>query len=397
MPFLLSTLAFIAGAILAAFAARRILFTATLAMHQPLLPELKTLPNVLLLVPARNEAASLPGLFHALRELRYPLENLHIVFINDGSEDATGTLIAEAITQNNWQVLQLARNVGKPQALNHALKAHSFGEIVYVFDADHRPQPDCLQKAVRAFAEPRVAGVSGRTVPSNTLASPVAFYAALESMVHQLITIRGKDVLQLGPALLGSNNGYRRTTLEQVGGFPAGVFLEDTELTLAIYRVGGQVRYMPSAVSHLQVPFTLDGFIKQRLRWSRGFNDAARTHLRALIDSPKLAWPLRAELMMFSVGYLDRLALLLAVALLLMGAEPGGWLWAGVALSLGLPLLQIIAVLATQHAPLSFWLRLPLVPLFFALDIALAVWALALTLLNRPRVWTQTERTTTNQ
>lgn len=397
MTLLLSALAFIACAVLAAFALRRVVFTATLAMPQPLLPELKTLPNVLLLVPARNEAASLPGLFHALRELRYPLENLRIVLINDGSEDATGTLMTEAATQNNWQVLQLVRNAGKPQALNHALKAHSFGEIVYVFDADHRPQPDCLQGAVRAFAEPRVAGVSGRTMPSNVLASPVAFYATLESMVHQLITIRGKDVLQLGPAFLGSNNGYRRTALEQVGCFPAGVFLEDTELTLALYHAGWQVRYLPSAVSHLQVPFTLDGFIKQRLRWSRGFNDAARTHLRALISSPKLAWPLRAELMMFSVGYVDRLALLLAAALLLMGVEPSGWLWAGITLSLGLPLLQIIAVLAAQHAPLSFWLRLPLVPLFFALDIAIAVWALALTLLNRPRVWTQTERITNNQ
>lgn len=397
MTLLLSALTFTACAILAAFAVRRILFTATLAMRQPPLPTWKRLPNVLLLVPARNEAASLPGLFQTLHGLRYPSESLRIVLINDGSEDATGTLMAEAATQNNWHALQLAHNVGKPQALNQALKAHSFGEIVYVFDADHRPQPNCLQEAVRVFAEPRVAGVSGRTTPSNSLSSPVAFYATLESLVHQLITMRGKDVLGLGPALLGSNNGYRRAALEQVGGFPAGVFLEDTELTLALYRAGWRVRYVPSAVSHLQVPFTLNGFIKQRLRWSRGFNDAARTHLRALMSSPKLAWPLRAELMLFSVGYLDRLALLLAVALLLARAEPRGWLWAGVALNLGLPLVQIIAALAAQRAPLGFWLRLPLVPLFFALDIALAVWAIALTALNRPRVWTQTERITNNQ
>ncbi|MBL8046519.1 MAG: glycosyltransferase family 2 protein [Anaerolineales bacterium] len=394
MPLLLSALTILACAMLGAFAVRRVLFTATLLLRQPALPALAELPSVLLLVPARNEAASLPGLFSALSQLNYPPERLKVLLINDGSTDATGTLMAEAAERHSWQALHLPSNVGKPQALNTALKHQLWGELIYVFDADHRPQPNCLQEAVCAFGEPRVAGVSGRTVPSNALASPVAFYATLESMVHQLITIRGKDVLQLGPALLGSNNGYRRAALEQVGGFPAGVFLEDTELTLALYRAGWRVRYVPSAISHLQVPFTLDGFIKQRLRWSRGFNDAARTHLRALVSNPNLAWPMRAELMMFSVGYLDRLALLLAVGLLLVGAEPRGWLWVGITLSLGLPFVQIIATLAAQHVPLGFWLRLPLVPLFFALDIALAVWAMFLTLLNRPRVWTQTERIT---
>jgi cellulose synthase/poly-beta-1,6-N-acetylglucosamine synthase-like glycosyltransferase len=397
MTLFFSALALLACATLAAFAVRRIIFTATLLWPQSPLAPLTQPPAVLLLVPARNEAATLPGLFTALSALIYPAEKLRVVLIDDGSTDQTGTLMAEAAERHGWHMLKLPTNVGKPQALNAALHAHPFGEIVYGFDVDHRPQPNCLQEAVCAFGEPRVAGVSGRTAPSNALASPVSFYAMLESMVHQLITIRGKDVLQLGPALLGSNNGYRRAALEQVGGFPASVFLEDTELTLALYRAGWHVRYVPSALSHLQVPFTLNGFIKQRLRWSRGFNDAARTHLRALMSNPNLAWPMRAELMMFSVGYLDRLALLLAVGLLLAGAEPRGWLVMGMILNLGLPLVQIIAALAAQRAPLGFWLRLPLVPFFFVLDIALAVYALLLTLLNRPRVWTQTERVTNNQ
>ena len=77
----------------------------------------------------------------------------------------------------------------------------NFGEIVYIFDADHRPQKNCLCVAVSTFNDPKVAGVSGRTIPSNALASPSAYYSTIESLVHQLITMRGKDILHLGPGV----------------------------------------------------------------------------------------------------------------------------------------------------------------------------------------------------
>jgi len=394
----LSLLAFGPFAILLLFAIRRVIFTLTLFRSQPPLPELREPPAVLLLVPARNEQAALPGLFACLDQLEYPQDKLRVALIDDGSTDASGALMTQAAASHgNWRVFRLPHNVGKPEALRRAVKEHEFGEIVYVFDADHRPRPDCLRQAMRAFGDPRVAGVSGRTIPSNTYASPVAFYAALESLVHQLITMRGKDVLNLGPALLGSNNGYRRSALLEVGGFRPGVFLEDSDLTLALYRAGYTVRYVPQAISTLQVPFTIAGFIKQHIRWGRGFNDVARTHLPALLHDVRLPALMRLELAIFAVGYLDRVALLGMIGLMVLdgifGPTQGRPLqMGGIALNLGLPFIQIVAALAYDRAPLAMWLRLPFVPLFFVLDAGIAVWSLALTLLNRPRVWTQTER-----
>jgi cellulose synthase/poly-beta-1,6-N-acetylglucosamine synthase-like glycosyltransferase len=387
-------------AILIIFAIRRVIFTLTLLRPQPPLPVLTAEPAILLLIPTRNEQATLPGLFECLEQLDYPTSKLRVVLINDGSTDDSGTLMARAAARHaNWHVFHLPQNVGKPEALRRVVKEHDFGEIIYVFDADHRPRPDCLRRAVQAFDDPRVAGVSGRTVPSNTYASPVAFYATLESLVHQLITIRGKDVLRLGPALLGSNNGYRRSALMEVGGFRPGVFLEDSDLTLALYRAGYTARYVPQAISALQVPFTITGFVKQHIRWGRGFNDVARTHLPALLRDERLPALMRLELAIFSVGYLDRLALLGMVGLIGVnmvlgqgGGQAQGLPLLGIVLNLGLPLVQIIAVLMYDRAPLGMWLRLPLVPLFFVLDAGIAVWSMWLTLLNRPRVWTQTER-----
>jgi cellulose synthase/poly-beta-1,6-N-acetylglucosamine synthase-like glycosyltransferase len=398
LALLLDLLAIALFALLLAFALRRVVFTLTLLRPQPPLPEPREWPTVLLLIPAHNEGAILPALFACLDQLDYPRDRFCVTLINDGSTDDTGALMAQAAaSRSHWRVLNLPRNVGKARALSLAVSEQAFGEIIYIFDVDHRPQPDCLREAVRAFGDPRVAGVSGRTIPANPYASPSAFYASLESLVHQLVTIRGKDVLNLGPALLGSNNGYRRRALMEVGGFRPGAFLEDSDLTLALYRAGYAVRYAPQAVSTLQVPFTLAGWVRQHIRWGRGFNDVARTHLPALLRDARLSWLMRLELALFSLGYLDRLALLGITGVLMLNAITGrgqaqGLPLLGIALNLGLPMIQIIAALTFDRAPWAMWVRLPLVPLFFMLDAGVAVWSMALTLLNRPRVWGQTER-----
>ncbi len=227
----------------------------------------------------------------------------------------------------------------------------------------------------------------------------MAFYAAVELLVHQLITMRGKDVLGLGPALLGSNNGYRRRALEAVGGFRPGAFLEDSDLTLTLYRAGWRVRYAPAAAATLEVPFTLRGFVRQHLRWGRGFNDVARAHLPALLRDRHLPAKLRWELAAFALGYLDRVVLLgllvsLALGPLVQAPAAQSLAVAGLALGLGLPWLQIAAALWFDRAPRVMWRLLPWVPVLFVVDTGVAAAALVLTVLNRPRVWTRTERST---
>ena len=216
--------------------------------------------------------------------------------------------------------LHLPANVCKAQALNHGLAHIPFGEIVFIFDVDSRPQPDCLRCAVRPFADALLAAVSGRLVAVNALASPAAYYTAVESLVHQLVTLRGKDMLRLGPPLLGSNNGYRRAALAQVGGFRPGAFLEDSDLTrpspcriyhfVSCRRPSLRTACPPPARIHPPA-HPLGARLQRR----------ARDHLPGLLTDPRLSWPCRLELALRR-GLPRPLALLLAVALALLGIEP---------------------------------------------------------------------------
>ena len=354
------------------------------------------LPEVLILVPCRDEVTLIPELCLALSSLDYPSEKLQVVLIDDGSVDGTGQSMEEqSASQPGWHVLKFVKNMGKAGSLNTALACFSFGEIIYIFDADHRPKSDVIRRAAAYFYAPRVAAVTGFTQVLNPVASPSAFYATVESYVNQLVTMRAKDRLGLAPALLGSNCAYRREPLIACGGFRDGALSEDSDLTVTFYRAGYRVRFMEDAVSYQQVPQSMDGYVKQHIRWGRGLNDVARVHSLEILRDQKLHLALRLELLLFTTGYLDRLALMSAILLagfsylLEISLIP---LLLIILFSLAMPLVQIVVLFLRERVNTAMWVRLPLVPVFFVIDIFAAIRATWDTLLNQPRLWSKTER-----
>lgn len=140
----------------------------------------------------------------------------------------------------------------------------------------------------------------------------------------------------------------------------------------------------------------MDGYLKQHIRWGRGLNDVAKVHARKVLTDRKLSLPLRVELLLFTAGYIDRLALLGALFLIVFSYLTGSALFLpllGVILiSLVTPLGQIVALFLKEGMGVAMWLRLPFIPVFFALDIFAAIRSLADTILNQPRYWARIRR-----
>ena len=430
---LLHTLAYLTAAILLAFSLRRVVLllaacpralswrgaakgSAGTCLPSPTLPHSHTL-SLLILIPCRNEAQSLPGLFAALDQLDYPRDQMRGVIVDDGSTDNTASVALSLASSRSWaQVVSLTQNVGKAQALNQALiplpagaspdehyrreRGEGLGvggeeEILVIYDADHRPSSASLRALVAPFTDSNVAAVSGQMRVVNGRASPAAFYTWVESHVNQFITMRGKDRLNLAPALLGANCAYRRSAFEAVGGFRPGALLEDSDLTLAFALAGWRTRFAPDSVSEHHAPTTLRGHVKQHLRWNRGFHQVMGGRLSALWASPMLSLWLKVELTFFALGYTDRLALLAGALFTAIDVlRPGtfgfpSWAWL---IYFGLPALEMVAALVIAREPFGMFARLIYVPFFFILDIGIALWSSVLTIARWPFRWTMTER-----
>jgi cellulose synthase/poly-beta-1,6-N-acetylglucosamine synthase-like glycosyltransferase len=410
MSFLLALFAYATAAVLLAFSLRRAVFLITACLPQSPNHPITQALNVLILIPCRNEAQSLPGLFDALDRLDYPREQMRVVIVDDGSTDDT-TAAARALTASRpWaQLISLSKNVGKAQALNEALDSPSpgwergpggEGEILVVFDADHHPAPSSLRALVAPLVDARVAAVSGQMRVANGNASPAAFYAMVESHVHQLVTMRAKDRLDLAPAILGSNCAYRLSALRAVGGFRRGALLEDSDLTLAFALAGWRTRFASDSISEHHAPTTVRGYIQQHLRWNRGFHQVAGGRLASLWTNPKVKLKLKLELTFFALGYADRLALITGALITLVDLlRPGAFHFPLVVwpIFFGLPALEMPAALAIAREPPRTFLQLVCVPFFFALDIAIALWSNVETLARRPFAWSTTDRFSTTK
>ncbi len=110
------------------------------------------LPVYTILLPMYHEARIVPALLRALEALDYPAEQLDIKFLLEADDDETRAAADAADTRLACEVV-LVPDVGprtKPRACNEGL-ARARGEFTVIYDAEDRPDPDQLLKAVAAF------------------------------------------------------------------------------------------------------------------------------------------------------------------------------------------------------------------------------------------------------
>ena len=336
------------------------------------------LPSVTLAIPAHNEEDLVDGLVSSLEQLDYPPEKLKIVFICDGSTDATlERLCMWAVDRPRVRVVELPRRVGKAAALNEALALAS-GELLVVLDADLRPRRNFLTQLVSAFTDPSVGAAGGLLNPANASETLISRYCAIDSWVNQLIVGTGKDRLGLNPPTFGAS-AYRSDALTAIGGFWAMNSGEDVEASLALERAGWRTRFLPEAVADNTVAATVGDYWRQHLRWARG-NLAARNPRRLppgrrLVD--------RLEAWNVAAGYLDRVLLLAALPFVATGLLPRRV----VAAYLVIPGAEVVASVVkagSRQGLAGFALATIAV---FPLDLAASAAAVLLHLGERPQEW----------
>jgi len=118
-----------------------------LCLPMPALPDLAPsgAPRVSVLIPARNEALSLPRLLEALAQ--QSLQPLEVIVIDDHSSDATAALAAAAgVTVLASEPLPPGW-CGKTWALQQGAAASS-GDLLVFLDADTEPSSNFLARLV---------------------------------------------------------------------------------------------------------------------------------------------------------------------------------------------------------------------------------------------------------
>ncbi len=241
-------------------------------------------PSVAIIVPCWNEEKTIDGTVRSLLALDYPKEKLRIILVNDGSTDNTKAVMDSYAGSPEITVIHKA-NGGKHTAINAGIEVAADSEFVGCLDADSFVAPDALKEMMTAFVDPRVAA----STPAMSVFEPKSLLEQMQNaeyifgiaLRHTLSAVNGIYVTP-GPFSL-----YRRSVLDELGGFRHAHQAEDMEMALRIQRAGYEIENAPRARVYTKVPRTVPSLIKQRTRWTTGFLRNVLTDYRDLVGNPK--------------------------------------------------------------------------------------------------------------
>jgi cellulose synthase/poly-beta-1,6-N-acetylglucosamine synthase-like glycosyltransferase len=244
-----------------------------------------TLPAYTVLVPLFHEANMIPLLLNRLSQLKYPRDRLQVILLLE-EDDVDTRAAAEAILHDSgyWYVEVLVVPAGvpqtKPRALNAGLEAAK-GTFVTIYDAEDRPDPFQLLKAVANFrhAPEEVACLQARLQFWNEHASVITRFYRAEYCVHFEWILPGLAKLGLIEPLGGTSNHFRTEAVRDIGGWDAYNVTEDADMAGALAIAGYQVQSFDSWTLE-EASKRLRSADKQRRRWLMGYTVTGLVYTR---------------------------------------------------------------------------------------------------------------------
>jgi cellulose synthase/poly-beta-1,6-N-acetylglucosamine synthase-like glycosyltransferase len=358
------------------------------------------LPYFSIVIPVKNEEHVIDRLLTSLSNLNYPLNKREIIIVEDGSTDKTRDICMNYAKENaNVKILNKNLSNGKPSALNFGL-AHAKGDIIAIFDADNVPAHDALLSVVEYFEDPKVAAVQGRTMSINSKENMLTQFISYEEAVWCEAYLRGKDTLNLFVHLKGSCQFIRRDVLERLQGFDEAVLSEDMEISARLVENDYKIRYASDVIAWQESPSNLKTLFKQRTRWFRGTMEVAFKYGRLMTKLSRINFD--AETTLFGPFILIAS---LAPYLATFWAFSTFWsldvLWQLVVefgmltTSLTMLLCGLALIYVSKPLKVRSLLWLPFVYFYWSFQAFIALYAVFLIVLRRPKKWLKTQKTGT--
>lgn len=366
----------------------------------------RDLPVYSVLVALDKEAEVVPDLLVGLSRINWPASKLEIKLVCEEDDADTIHAIMNHPLGVRVEIIVVpdTQPRTKPKALSYALPLTS-GEFIVLYDAEDRPHPMQLMEAWQRFrdAGSDLGCLQAPLEVSNRGAGLIANMFGFEyaALFRRLLPWLAANRLMF--PLGGTSNHFRRSVLEEVGGWDPYNVTEDADLGLRLARFG----YRAETISH---PTLEDGpedfrtWRLQRMRWFKGWMQTWLVHMRApyrLASELPLASFCLAQIL-FAGMVLSALLhpLLVLSALLLMlqysaGSPLGVWqaallVFDSASVALAYASFMVLGGLAlSRQERKGYWKVCLFTPVYW-LMLSIAAWGALYELCKRPHHWNKT-------
>jgi cellulose synthase (UDP-forming) len=337
------------------------------ARRRPAQPTLMRPPTIDVFVTACREP---PDLVERSLAAACAMRGEHRIWLLDDGDDPrladlTARLGAGYLTRPT-------RQDAKAGNVNAAL-ARTDGEIVVIFDVDHVPTPDFLERTLGYFADPRIGFVQVMLTFSNENQSWVARAATETALDYYNPTSIGADGLGAA-ALVGSNALIRRAALDSIGGYHPGL-AEDLATSVALHAAGWRSAYVAEPLAPGLAPPDVPAWFAQQLKWARGVFELLLTAYPRSFGH--LTWGQRwgyaVRMTYYWVGLVSAVHLVATLAILVADSQETQVAWADYLLHIT-PLC--VLTLLVRQAAIRTWRHpsTPTAPCWRAMMLVYATW-----------------------
>ena len=251
----------------------------------------ETLPRYTILVPVFHEADIMPHLVGSLSSLDYPKDKLEILVLLEEDDDETIDACMNLNPPEFFKPVLVEKSYPrtKPKACDVGL-AQATGDYLVIYDAEDRPEPDQLKKAVIGFRRAVAEGAD----EVICLQAKLNFYNRDHNLISKWFTteysmwydlyLPGLSHYDAPIPLGGTSNHFDLKALKDLGGWDPYNVAEDCDLGIRLYKKGLRTRILDSttweeACSH-------PGYwIRQRSRWIKGYMQTFFVHSRGIKET----------------------------------------------------------------------------------------------------------------
>lgn len=204
------------------------------------LPADEDLPDVTFMVCAYNEQDVVDMKMENTLQFDYPHDKLHIMWVTDGSTDATNDHLSR---YPGVEIVFSPERKGKTAALNHGISMVKT-DLTIMTDANTMVNPEAVREIVRCFQDPQVACVAGeKRVMARHEGQAAAegeglywkYESALKKMDSELYSAMGAA---------GELNAIRTRLYQPM---PENALLDDFVMSMRMVDQGYRIAYSPDA------------------------------------------------------------------------------------------------------------------------------------------------------
>lgn len=236
-------------------------------------------PTVTIIVPAYNEGETVFRTINSIAQSDFPRDKLHIIAVNDGSQDNTYFHLERARAQypEMVEIIDQPVNKGKRQGIYDAYRK-SCTPFIITIDSDTRLEPSSIKEILTPMIlNSKIGAVTGRIKVWNRNANILTRMLHAHFAMAFDFTRAIQSTFSCVFCLAGAFSAYRVSVLnifmdrwlQQKFLNTTCTYGEDRSLTNHILREGFGSYFQRSAISHTIVPEKFTKIMKMLTRWAR--------------------------------------------------------------------------------------------------------------------------------